>query len=261
MVKVKKVMRVKLLIPLLSLLYFPSSHGLTLSGFTAFDGVIELNARSSGVIKTVSVLPGQRVKQGDLLLELDATPHKARFERAQAIEKSLAPVYETAQLELTRAQELYDRDSLSQIELKNTQYRMAVAEGNLQAAKADVLLAQYDLENTQIRSPVDGRVEQLNTNVARYVDPSVDLSPLLSVVKSHQMKVIALLNSDQWSPSLLNKPALIKYREHKFKGVVSFLGYKRIKQASGLPAYEVFVSFETELALPTEMPVTVEIKD
>jgi RND family efflux transporter MFP subunit len=253
-------MSAKQLIPFLSLLYFSSSFGLTLSGFTAFDTVIDLNARSSGVI-TKMVSPGQLVKQGDVLVELDSTPHKARLDRSQAIEKSLTPVFETAQLELTRAQELYDRDSLSQIELKNTQYRLAVAEGNLQAATADVRLAQYQLDNTLIRSPVDGRVTQLNTNVARYVDPSVDLSPLLSVVKSHRMKVIALLNSDQWSPALLNKPAVIKYREHKFKGVVSFLGYKRIKQASGLPAYELFVSFDTELAIPNEMPVTVEIRD
>jgi len=254
-------MRVKLIICLLSLLYFPSGFGLTLSGFTAYEMVVDLNARTSGIIKETPVMAGQQVKKGDVLLELDATPYQAALDRATAIEQSLLPVFETNQLELTRAQELYDRDSLSQVELKNAEYKLAVAEGNLKAARADVQLAQYHLSHTVIHSPVTGRVAQLNTNVGRYVDPAVDLSPLMSIVKSLRMKAVALVNSDQWNPKLVNKAATVKYREHRFNGVVSYLGFNRIKQASGLPAYEVYVSFETGLLIPAEMPVTIEIKD
>ena len=127
-------MIIKSIIPLIMLLHLPLSQALTLNGFTAFDSVIELNARVSGVVDTIAVKPGQLVQKGDLLIQLDTVPYRARLDRAMAIEKSLQPVVLTAQMELERAEELYDRDSLSQVALKNAENALAKAEGNYQAA-------------------------------------------------------------------------------------------------------------------------------
>ncbi len=254
-------MRMKLILALISLLYFSTSQALTLNGFTGFGSVVELNARVNGIVQSVAVKSGQRVQKGDVLIKLDVTPYQARLDRALAVEKSLLPLVQTAQLELERAEELYDRDSLSQVSLKNAENILAEAEGNYQAAVADKILAEFQLKHAVIVSPFNGRVLQLHTNVAQYVDPAVSLNSMITLVSSRNMKAVALINSEQWSDSLLNKKAMVQFGKRNFSGKVSYLGYKRIKQNGGLPAYEIHVSFETDEFIPAEMPVTINIKE
>ncbi|MCK4710569.1 MAG: biotin/lipoyl-binding protein, partial [Gammaproteobacteria bacterium] len=61
-------MKVRLIILVGSLLYLPVSQALNLNGFTRFGSLVELNARVSGVVQSIKVKPGQRVKKGDVLI-------------------------------------------------------------------------------------------------------------------------------------------------------------------------------------------------
>ncbi len=254
-------MKYNLIVIVFSLLNLSPAMALTLNGFSEFESVWKLNVSMAGVVQTINVQPGSPVMKGDILLKLDVTTYQARLKRAIAIEKSLLPVQQAAQLELERAEELYDRDSLSQVALKNAENTLAKAEGNLEAASANRIIAEYELANTVISSPVDGHILQLFTNISQFIDPSVTTSPLLTVVNSRRMKAVALINSEQWNDSLINRKATVKYRNKEYSGKVSYLGFKRIKQSGGLPAYEIHVSFEADQFIPAEMPVTLIIKD
>jgi len=66
--------------------------------------------------------------------------------------------FKTAQLELERAEELYDRDSLSQVALKTAENVLTEADGAYQVAIADKVLAEYQLKNAAITSPFNGQV-------------------------------------------------------------------------------------------------------
>lgn len=251
-----------ILIPaFISLLYFPASQALTLNGFTNFETIVKLNARVSGIVQSIAVKSGQRVKKGDVLIQLDATPYQARLDKALALEKSLLPVVQTAQLELERAEELYDRDSLSQVALKTAENVLTEADASYQAAIADKILAEYQLKNAALISPINGYVLQVHTNVAQFVNPVVSLDSLITLATKGQMKAIALIKSEQWNSLLLGKIATVELGEKIFTGKVSYLGYKRVKQTDRLPAYEIHVSFEADQFIPAEMPVTINIKE
>lgn len=251
----------KILFFCLSVFYLGSVQALTLNGFTEFSSVIKINARSAGLVQSVAVESGQKVKQGEVLLELDATPFKAQAERAKALASALQPALSTAQLELDRAQELFDRDSLSQVELKNAENKAAAAEGALKAAQADVSLSQYQLQLSQMKSPVDARVIRVNTTQGQYVDPAVDTSALITLVSANNMNAVAVLNSDQWRADLIGKKATVKFRDKNYQGQVTQLGYQRVQQSGGLPAYEIRIAFPTNDLIPAEMPVSIEIRD
>lgn len=243
------------------LCYIPAGHALSLDGITGFASTIHLNASTEGKIIVIPVKTGQTVKKGDLLIKLDATPHKARLAHAKAIEKSFLPAVTTAQLELERALELYDRDSLSQIELKNVENKLLLAEGAYQAAQAELALAEYELIQTSVRSPIDGRVISLVVNIGQYVNPQVTTDSLISLVNNQRMKAVATINSDQWRHGLMNKKATVKFRDKTYHGSVTYLGLNRIKLSSGLPAYEIHVSFDTDNLIPADMPVSIEIRE
>ena len=251
----------KLIVLLLGLFLGSSAQALSLKGVTSFAASFDLNTATPGVVQAIHVKPGQRVRKGDVLIQLDATPHKARLIRAQANEKSLLPEVEIAQLELERVQELYDIDSLSQVDLKNAENKLTRAEGAFRIAQAETTLAKYQLDQTMIRAPVDGRVIQVYVNIASYMDPAVDSNPLLTLVESRHMLAIGLLNSDQWNAALLNKEATIQYHDKRFNGRVSYIGYALTSQSGGKGAYEVHIAFETDHLIPSEMPVTIDIKD
>lgn len=236
-------------------------QALTLNGYTDHSAVVNLNARNSGIVQIINVKQGQRVKKGDVLIKLDGIAQQANLRRSQAIEKSLLPMVETAQLELDRAFELYDRDSLSQVELKNAENKLAQAEGEYLAAQADTEMAAYQLANAVIRSPINGRVMNIHVSIAHYVDPSVQDSPMITLIDSQQMKAVALVNSEQWSSSLLNKNATVEYRNKKFSGKVGYIGYNRIKQPGGTSAYEIHITFKSDSLIPADMPVSIRISD
>lgn len=241
--------------------YVPAGHALSLNGMTGFVSTIHLNASTEGKIKTIAVKAGQAVKKGDLLIQLEATPHKARLTRNKAIEKSLLPAVTTAQLELERALALYDRDSLSQVELNNVENKLLLAEGAFQAAQANLELTEYELTQTTIRSPVNGRVIKLQAGIGQYVNPQVATGSLISLVKIQKMKAIASISSDQWRHALINKKATIKYRDKTYHGSVSYLALHRVKASNGLPGYEIHVSFDTDNLIPADMPVSIEIRE
>lgn len=256
-------MMIKSLLLLISLLSVSlvQAETLTLNGFTKFSSVFKINGRVSGLVKAIPVKAGQRIAKGDLLIQLDDIPHAARLSRAKALESALLPAVQTAELELERAEELYDRDSLSQVELKNAQNALAEAEGKYQAAAAEKTLAEYQLKNAAITSPLDGRVLDIQTNVDQYIDPAVNDSALITLVNSQHMLATALINSEQWDSGLLNKKARVQFGDTTFNAKVSFLGFQRVKQSSGLPAYELYVSFKTSQLIPAEMPVTITIME
>lgn len=251
----------KILMLVCSMLWMSQAMAFTVNGFTRFGERFDLNARVSGVISAVKVQPGQRVKKGQVLIELDATPQRARLKKAKALEQSLQPETEIAELELEKASELFDSDSLSQVALQNAQNQLAKAQGAYQAAQADSALAQYQLEQTRLTSPVDGRVLKIHRSVAEFVNPRVDSRPIISIVNSQKMKAVGMISSEQWQPSLLGRSAKVRFGNKTFEGKVSYLGFQRVKQVTGVTSYEVHVDFTTNQLIPEQMPVVIEIAE
>src|SRR5262249_5630208 len=77
-----------------------------------------------------------------------------------------------AQRDLKRAQSLRTQNLVSEADLEGAQTRVDVAAGQLKAAKAQVRLAEVNLENTRVRAPSDGTVLRKDAEVGEIVAPS-----------------------------------------------------------------------------------------
>ncbi len=108
------------------------------------------------VIRMV-VKEGDRVKKGDILVELDHRIAEAQYQRAQA--RTVLTAHE-----LKRVSELVAQKGLAPKELDT-------AKANADTAQADLKLAEVATENTTVRSPVDGVVVQKNTEEGNIVEP------------------------------------------------------------------------------------------
>ena len=119
---------------------------------------VELTTRVSGVVETVLVKPGQRVKKGAVLLRLDRTILRASLDEAAAEQARAQADADDARRELDRARELFERTVSSTTELEAAALREARARAALSAASARRVIAQKNLNDAELKAPFDGVV-------------------------------------------------------------------------------------------------------
>jgi RND family efflux transporter MFP subunit len=121
-----------------------SQNALLASGYIAARAPIVLSASSNGRIKEMLVDNGVHIKKGQLLAVLD--------DRAVKAELSLAGArLRDAQRQLQRTKMLVKAQAATPVELDR-------ALGNVEVASAEMHVIQQRLEETRIRSPIDGTV-------------------------------------------------------------------------------------------------------
>jgi membrane fusion protein, multidrug efflux system len=130
-----------------------------------------LAAKISGRIEKLPVVQGQRVKQGDLLAELDAREFRARLDSALAVR-------EQAERDLKRAQTLFEQKSATRSEFDNVQSRH-------QTAQAGVAEAEAMLAHATITAPFAGLVSRKTAEVGDLAAPG---KPLVEIEDPASMR-------------------------------------------------------------------------
>jgi multidrug efflux system membrane fusion protein len=112
----------------------------------------------SGYLDEVHFQDGQMVKQGDLLFSVDKRPFQTTLDQAQANLAQAKANLAFAEADLARGQQLLrDKTIAEQVFDQRTQARR-VADASVQAQTAAVRQAMLDLEFTELKAPVAGRI-------------------------------------------------------------------------------------------------------
>lgn len=156
---------------------------------------VELRSRVSGVVEAVHFREGNLVKQGELLVSIDQAPYLAELERVQAQVLAAQARVALAESENERGQQLSASRNLSQRDLDTRVNALREAQANLRAAEAARRTAQLNLDYTQIRAPISGRIGRLDVTVGNLIAAGGQvLTSLLSVDP-----IYAAFNADERS--------------------------------------------------------------
>ena len=145
---------------------------------------VEIRPRVSGYITEIHFEAGAIVKKGTLLYVIDPRPYQADFDRAAAEVERMDAQLKLAEIELNRAKELRAKATISASEFDQkaaTYQGAAAAKSSAEAAKN---AAALNLEFTQIKSPIDGRVSDQRITVGNLVQPGAGPDSLLTTVVS-----------------------------------------------------------------------------
>ena len=145
---------------------------------------VDVRPRVSGYITEIHFAAGVIVKKGDLLYVIDPRPYQADFDRAAAEVERMQAQVKLSQIELDRAKELRAKNTISASEFdqKAATYQGAnAAAGSAEAAKNSTAL---NLEFTQVKSPIDGRVSDQRITVGNLVQPGPGPESVLTTVVS-----------------------------------------------------------------------------
>lgn len=139
-----------------------------LGQFSAIQHV-ELRAQVGGMLTEIHFRDGDIVRKGDLLFVIDPIPYKIKLSQAQAQLETANARLDLANRELERAQTLRNEDAGSEqnVDQRNAEKRSAQAA--VDAAKALILDARFDLDRTRITAPFTGRIGNHQVSVGNLV--------------------------------------------------------------------------------------------
>lgn len=117
---------------------------------------------------------GEQVKTGQVLAVIDQVPYQAALRTARANVSAAQAKVETARIELNGKQSLFDEKVISDYELSVARNQLAVAQAELEQAKAQEANARNDLSYTEIKSPSNGVIGTLPYRIGALVGPTIE---------------------------------------------------------------------------------------
>ena len=165
---------------------------------------VEIRSRVSGAIQEVHFREGALVKQGDLLIRIDPALYAAEVARAEGQVAAANARVVLTQNDLERGRRLSDSRTITQRELDSriNAYREAVA--NLKAAEAALKTSRLNLDYTEVRAPVSGRVGKVEYTVGNLIVTGpgapvlttlVSVNPIYASFNAHEEVVTRALSA------------------------------------------------------------------
>lgn len=224
-----------------------------LASFDEFTGRFEavnevaIHPRVSGQLEQIHFTSGEVVQAGDLLFTLDQRPFNAAVIEAEARLQEARASLRLAETELARQRTLEERGIASRSTLDSAAETAEAARATIAGAEAAVTQARLDLEFTEIRAPISGRISDEAVSVGNLIvsGPAgaalttiVSVDPIHFTFNATEAQFLeykrAAKGSDMRSEAGLREVSaqLIDEVEFAHKGRIDFID-NRIDRASG----------------------------
>ena len=141
-----------------------------------------------GTIKAVHIEDNQSVKKGDILVEIDPVDYELKVNEARAAVGVRKATFDQAARDKKRAETLYKDEVFSKERYENASTAYSIAKAQLKAVRAQLKIAQQNLEYTKIYAPSDGYVTSKAAEEGNQVQPG---QSLLAVLALHDIWIIA----------------------------------------------------------------------
>ena len=143
---------------------------------------VEIRSQVTGILKQWFFKEGRDVKKGDRLYQIDPVPFHAAMLSAKAkVAQSEARLVQAKQ-NLARVKPLLAEQAVSTKDVDDAVAEELAAKAALEGAKAELVKAKFDLDNTLIIAPISGMIERTRVYEGRLVSAQTDLLTMIHQV-------------------------------------------------------------------------------
>lgn len=155
---------------------------------------VRAGSRISGVVRRLYAKVGDRVEEGQLLAELDATELRSRLDQAVATVNMRRAEFEYAESDLRRKAELAEAGILAPSELELAQNAQRVAELRVREAEGNLAYSRTQLGYTRILAPISGVVASVSTQEGETVAASFTTPTFLTIIDLDRLELWAYVD-------------------------------------------------------------------
>jgi membrane fusion protein, multidrug efflux system len=145
---------------------------------------VEIRARVSGFIDSIHFKDGQIIKQGDLLFIIDPRPYRLAVEQATADRDRARAKLAIATHDVERATPLVRSQSVTEREFDTRKSTQEDASAAVMSADAALKQAQLNLEWTEVRAPIAGRISDRRVDAGNLIAGGQSGATLLTSIVS-----------------------------------------------------------------------------
>jgi membrane fusion protein, multidrug efflux system len=143
---------------------------------------VEVHARVSGFIDKIHFRDGQIVNVGDPLFTIDKRPFEIAVESAEAeVARNKAQV-DLAVLQVDRGASLIKSKTITDADYDQRKANLDVARAQLKAAEAAMRQAQLNLDWTDVRAPLAGRISDRKVDAGNLIQGGQQGATLLATI-------------------------------------------------------------------------------
>lgn len=143
--------------------------------------LINVGSQVSGTVTKLNADFNDRVKKGQILLELDPTIFNAQVRQSRANLLAQQASLNLARANLQRNERLVAENYVSPLTLDQLRHEFEVAQANVSLAEAQLARNKADLDNSVIRSPINGVVIKRTIDLGQTVAASFNTPNLFQI--------------------------------------------------------------------------------
>jgi len=212
---------------------------------------VKVSANVSGKILHINAKEGDRVKKGQLLVQLDREQYVASMQRAKSALLAAVANEKKAENDMARTKQLHDQKLVSDADFESSTASLEALKAQRQQMQASLKEAQDKLSKTQLYATMDGIVTKLNKEEgemaigATFQEDVImvvsDLSVMESVIEVDENEVVNIKQGDSCDVELDAFP------DTTFRGKVSKIANTAVTR--GLGTQEEITNFEVTVTI------------
>lgn len=221
---------------------------------------VKVASETAGRVLNVYVKVGDAVKQGHTLVEVDAELKAAAAEQARAQMLAAKTNLEKSRKDYDRTRKLFDSGDVADVELEGYRLAYQSAEAQYKGAVAALRVADRQVSDSRIKSPISGVIASRRVEVGEMVAPGMEIA---NVVDISSMKVKLSVAEDDVVKLRAGQPAALRIDSRpgeRFVGKILTVGAKSESPNGHTYPVEVIVQNKGNDLLKVGMFARVEVQ-
>jgi RND family efflux transporter MFP subunit len=219
------------------------------TGTLKADEEVAVSSEVDGIVRKIKVNEGSPVNKGTLLVEINEIDYMLDWKRSESALKQAEANLENAKAEYKRKDALYKEELITRQQFDDIRTKLALAEAELDRAKATLQTSKEKLSRTKVYSPLRGAVKEKKVSVGDYVRNG---TPLLQLIKIDPLKLSFTISEKDVAGLKIGQEVVFTvdaFTGKQFKGKVSLI-YPNVEERTRTLQAEAIVPNANHMLKP-----------